>query len=864
MYTNEKKIRTSVLFCLFLLISTMSFSQNIAVGGSSDKNTIEKINLGSQPLDGNATLNNTYTYSACGLNYVQASKMVTTRYSPPGSGLPVTLAISGLPSCYKVEKAYVWWSVSYLASSSSAPTLSFKNTVGTTNSTTATLIGSDIDKCWYTLSYKGTRSFRADVTSFISGNGNYTLNINGNTAAEVDGMTLMIIYSDPNATYKGTLLIDDGCQVEDGGGQLTGNITNVNACGASTLAKAFSIVADFQDNVSPTHLHSMNGSSTVFPSDFWNFDEVNTTVTSGQITSAFKLNTGVAFDCYVWVARGLYFQTTTCSTCPNAPTISISSTVKDATCGSADGSITVNPTGGATPYTYVWSNGQTTATATNLVAGSYTVTVSDANGCSVSSTITVNNQGGIAVSTVSADASCGNSNGSITATVANGTLPYVYAWSNGGTSSSISNLSAGVYTLTVTDANSCIASINDTVYDAPAPVITVTSHDATCGNNNGDAAVITTGGTSPISYLWSNNQTSSSITNLAPSSYTVSVTDANGCVVTDSATISTIPGATISLSAVDAICGQNNGSASVTATGTTIPFTYVWSNGQTTTTISNLSPASYMVTVTDSNGCQTIDSITINDIGNLTASIISTDDTCTAQIGTATAVVNGGTSPYTYSWSNGAITAGISALSPGNYSVVVTDAVGCTVTASAIVNGALSFISSDFNFVEGDYSDLSGTEVSFSETSVNAMQYYWDFGDGYSSTLDNPLHVYADTGTYTIALYVTDQYGCVDSIFKTVKIEGEFMIYIPNTFSPNGDGLNDYFAVVAIGMKDIEYLIYNRWGKLVAQSSKLDYKWDGKMKTTTDKVMDVYNYRINITDVLNKKHHFQGHINLIK
>src|SRR5258706_11445957 len=208
-----KTLRT-LLGCFFIIstISAQTVNPLPASGCHEGKclNVMSKAHDASR--DGDGVLGQIYNQTLCGLNYTAASTMVTQRYTPaPGVGLPATLPIT-LPPCVgpngmNILQAYVWWIVSYDAASSLTPTLSITNPNSQTNTYNATLAGTAGPKCWGEI---GTRIFRADVTTNISGSGNYVLNITGNTVYETDGITLLIIYRDPFAIYQGNLIIHDG------------------------------------------------------------------------------------------------------------------------------------------------------------------------------------------------------------------------------------------------------------------------------------------------------------------------------------------------------------------------------------------------------------------------------------------------------------------------------------------------------------------------------------------------------------------------------------------------------------------------------------------------------------------------------
>ncbi|MCF8424719.1 MAG: T9SS type A sorting domain-containing protein [Bacteroidia bacterium] len=319
-------------------------------------------------------------------------------------------------------------------------------------------------------------------------------------------------------------------------------------------------------------------------------------------------------------------------------TININLNVTNATCGNANGSATVVVSGGTTPYTTQWSNGDFGLTADSLVAGQYMFQVTDANGCYNSTIVNINTANGPSISTASiTNVSCpvGN-NGAISISAVGGTTPYTYLWSNGVTTSSVSSLYAGVYDVTVTDANNCVV-IQTYSVSQPLPLtINFTSTAALCGSNNGSLNANVTGGTMPYNYLWSANaasQTTVIAVNLSAGIYSCVVTDNKGCQISGSGAVaSSTSGPALSFVTTDAGgCGNSNGgSIDMTVTGGST-YTYQWSNGATTEDIGNLAPDNYLVVVTNTNNCSSTGSVTIlNASGNINPTIcIITVDTIT-------------------------------------------------------------------------------------------------------------------------------------------------------------------------------------------------------------------------------------------
>ncbi|HEX7846083.1 MAG TPA: immunoglobulin domain-containing protein, partial [Chitinophagaceae bacterium] len=368
--------------------------------------------------------------------------------------------------------------------------------------------------------------------------------------------------------------------------------------------------------------------------------------------------------------------------------------------GQSTGAIDITPSGGVGPYTYAWTGTGVNATAqdqTGLAAGSYSVIVTDANGCSASPLNVTLTQpvAALALSETHVDVLCfGNSTGSIDLAVTGGTSPYTYAWSNGATTQDITSLLAGTYNVTVTDANGCTTVLNNIVITQPAAALALseTHVNVLCfGNSTGSINLTVTGGTSPYTYAWSNGATTQDITSLPAGTYNVTVTDANGCTAVLNNIVITQPAAALALSEtnVNVLCfGNSTGSIDLTVAGGTSPYTYAWSNGATTQDITSLPAGTYSVTVTDANGCTAVlNNIVITQpAAALALSETHVNVLCFGNsTGSINLTVTGGTSPYTYAWSNGATTQDITSLPAGAYNVTVTDANGCTAVLNNIV-----------------------------------------------------------------------------------------------------------------------------------------------------------------------------------
>jgi len=376
-------------------------------------------------------------------------------------------------------------------------------------------------------------------------------------------------------------------------------------------------------------------------------------------------------------------------------TMNVSATSTATTCGEANGTASETVTGGTSPYSYLWTTSptQTNASISNLASGNYTVTVTDGFGCSSIGKTTVGASSGPGISFKVTPGTCGNSNGKIVATVTGGTSPYAYSWNNGQTKATADSLGAGVYILTVTDKNGCSNFLAATVSDTNGPSLTVNSvTDILCnGASTGAISVSASGGLAPYQYMWSNSATTSNINSLPAGPYQVTVTDANGCQVLQSVTITQPAALSLSGSTTQAGCSLNNGSASVSVSGGATPYAYSWNTGATTTNITGVGAGSYSVTVTDHNGCSNTDVISVSNASGPVVSIDSMSNvSCTTgTLGYLSVSVTGGSAPYAYAWNTSATTSSISGLSAGSYAVTVTDADGCAGNTNTTIGQSL-------------------------------------------------------------------------------------------------------------------------------------------------------------------------------
>lgn len=512
---------------------------------------------------------------------------------------------------------------------------------------------------------------------------------------------------------------------------------------------------------------SLNGTATV-----------NVTGNTGSITYAWS--NGPTTSSISGLAAGVYTVTVTeqggCTaqasvTVLQPPAIVLVPQHTDVLCnGLSTGTASVAASGGTGAFTYAWSNGANGASQTSLPAGTYTVTVTDANLCQMTSTITILQPPALTLQATSTNVVCfGDANGTANTVVAGGTPPLQYIWNTGSTNTNINNLSPGNYSVTVTDANGCAVSASVTITEPTLLQVSTTSTNVNCfGAANGTGVSSVSGGTAPYLYHWSNNASTPNINNLAPGTYGLTVTDQHGCTATSAVTITQPTVLTATTAQTNVLCnGDPTGGASVSASGGTGLYTYSWSNGATTNVITGVLAGTYSVTVTDANGCTVVRTVTVTEPTPLVVSATATDVICYgAGDGTATAIVSGGTTLYQYAWSNNTGFQSAYSLVAGNYTVTVTDAHGCTGSASVTVNEPpqiVATITGDSSICDYDSVRLFGTAIG----GIPAYSYTWvSIPNGAFDTTQNLVCIGRETRTYLFT--VTDQNGCIGQTTREV------------------------------------------------------------------------------------------------
>jgi hypothetical protein len=424
----------------------------------------------------------------------------------------------------------------------------------------------------------------------------------------------------------------------------------------------------------------------------------------------------------------------------------------------------------------LWSDGQTSNPAFGLSAQSLSVTITDAQGCSYTDSYIVGGSSSALQATFQNQPEvCAQQNGFAEVLVSGGVAPYSYAWSNGGTAQIIEYVAAGNYSVVVTDALGCSTTFFTTVQASFSyPTLSANIRDVSCfGFANGDVDVLATGGVEPYSFVWSNGANTASNQNLVAGSYSVLVTDANGCSIDTTYTIAQPDSIALSAVVTQQDCLGNLGSIDVSVSGGVAlnPYTYAWSNGAATQDLSGLGTGNYTVRVADNNGCQVSQSFTINALQLPVITGSTTPDSCGNSVGSVSINVVSGNGPLTYLWSNGMSTEGLINVPAGSYTVVITDSAQCANTAVFTVSGPSQPVINIGFYVTADCGGSGGMVDLIIGSQNPIVSYQWSNGSTAQQLVGVP------SGMYSVVL--TDANGCSASsrIFvpasRALRVSGE-------------------------------------------------------------------------------------------
>jgi len=452
-----------------------------------------------------------------------------------------------------------------------------------------------------------------------------------------------------------------------------------------------------------------------------------------------------------------------------------------------NGNLTVTPEGGTPPYEYAWSTGENTATVNNLSEGTYTVVVTDANGCSSFLTYELNGENTeVSITPRSRDTDCNASNGNVRLTVQGNSGPYSYQWSNSSTSKNIFGLPPGTYTVTVTDDNGCVAIRTYEIGQRNAPELDLDITDTNCNDDNGAIDLSITGGRAPYTIQWDNDcgpEDEEDISNLAAGTYSVTVTDDRGCIVTASGVVEKSSRIRIVARASEASFGQSDGSIDVSVKGGTPPYEYDWGIDGTgdfddPEDLSSVGAGTYTLVVRDAAGCTKEEVVTIRNpkSGSITLESSVTTTDCNSGTNAILMSVTGGTAPYTYYWkelndaqesqatSNDA-TYTIQNLGAGTYDLRVVD------TESLEASDQIEVTDRGMEIIGVSASDATCGAISgIVSLTISGGTPPYVYSDGTNSyTSNNPYRTFSlPIGTYDLS--ATDANGC--SVNTTGELYG--------------------------------------------------------------------------------------------
>jgi len=548
-------------------------------------------------------------------------------------------------------------------------------------------------------------------------------------------------------------------------------------------------------------------------------------------------------------------------------------TITNVSCnGICDGQLSLTPTGGISPYYYLWNTGATTSNISSLCSGTYTVTVHDDFGCQKIYTYYVAQPAPIVLSILDTqNVFCnGICNGSATIGSSGGTTPYIYNWSNGQTTQTASNLCAGTYLVTVTDNHGCSNSMQVMVTDTSDMMVVVDSLvQPTCFNScDGEAYTFTSGGTFPYTYLWNNGVTASFDTTLCAGVNYVTVTESMGCIRNIYFNLNGPTAVQSSLSNIQmpTCFGYCDGQATAAGSGGNPPYSYQWSNLQSGASVTNLCEGTYYVSVTDDHNCLKVDTITLTQPPLLTGITIASNVPCIEVCdGIATVTPSGGTPPYSYLWSDGQSTNPAINLCEGTYTVTISDQNNCHFYDTIAVHDSTTFPPFVNTYADDDtiyHSQNTGIHT----THIPGDSYSWSPTTG----LDNPASpdpVASPETTTTYIVTFIDAFGCTITDTITIYVIDvlcdENDIFVPNAFTPNGDNNNDVLYVRSHVLSKFYFTIYDRWGEKVFETTDINKGWDG---TFRGKLCDpgVFDYYLEITCIDDQKNIKKGNITLIR
>jgi gliding motility-associated-like protein len=534
--------------------------------------------------------------------------------------------------------------------------------------------------------------------------------------------------------------------------------------------------------------------------------------------------------------------------------ITVSALKVNPSCNQADGAIHLQVSGESGSLSYLWSDGQTTASATGLTAGAYDVVIMDGS-CMVSRRFLLDNSSDLSLVIAPTETACNAPTGTAEALVSGGSTPYTWLWSNGQTTQTATVLDAAPYEVTVTDANGCIVQGQVLVERSDDLALSATVLPPTaCGANNGSATALPGSGTAPYTYLWSSGATAATASGLRSGMYSVRVTDINGCQDTLRVRINDAA-LSLSLSGTPAFCGTFSAGATSTASGGLPPYRYRWSSGDTTSAISGRAAGSYTLLLRDQAGCQTAESITLLASPGVLAEADVQGISCESlQDGAIVLQVLQGVPSFSFSWTDGFSGPDRMNLPPTVYNVAIQDQANCIASGPiAVGDGCDIPLDAVDDFVEAIEGSSLAVEVLLNDSYPDRDDIFIALVAGASEGTvipgDAETFVYTAlegfTGLDSFSYALCNGFGLCDTAWVYVTVLPEFQI--PDAFSPNGDGVNDFFDIRGIDAYPGNSLVLiNRWGSEVFRAEGYLGGWNGVTDGGAELPVGTYFYRLEL------------------
>ncbi|MFH2094742.1 MAG: PKD domain-containing protein [Bacteroidota bacterium] len=745
---------------------------------------------------------------------------------------------------------------------------------------TYTVTVTDANLCTFSESIIVTEPTQLLLTANTISNASCAGNCDGSATATASGGTPVYLYLWSTGTANSTA--GSLCAGTPGV-----TVTDANGCTANasvTITEPAPLTASISSFTNASCNGLCDGSATVAASGgtspyFYNWPTGANNQTAGNLCSG-------NYTVTITDANGCTANANVTITEASAVTAAISGQ-SDITCnGACDGVFSLQVTGGTPSYTYNWTGGLVVQNPSGLCAGTYYVTVTDQNGCSATTygTLTEPPLMTVQISNYTNPSCYGVCDGSADVSAGGGVAPYSYLWNNGNTTATGNNLCSGTYTVTVTDINGCSVSVSVTLTE-PSQITVGSPGNMTICNGTSETLIATaTGGNPPYDFFW-NGVLSNPIITVSPTSattYSVYAVDNNGCMSSNTANtvISVTPGVQMQLFASTGnVCPGDPVIISSNISMGVPPYMVFDNQGNVVSppfTVNPVITSSYSYYVTDGCGSTAIDDITIG-VYPLPAVSFSPDTVRGCE--PLTVHFNNMSNAMSYAWNFG--DNDMANLSydenpnhtyddPGVYDVTLTatSAEGCVnnVTYEDLIT-VYPVPTAKFT-ADPEVASVIKPVIFFENQSINADSYIWVFGDGDTSSQMNPWHTYPiyPTGAYNVMLIAYTVKGCSDTTWKEIRIADEFTFYAPTAFSPDFDGINDFFNVKGNGIdpRSFHLTIYDRWGEVVFETDDLYQGWDGRIKDGEIGKNGTYTWLATFRNLQGTEHQEAGAVTIIR